>query len=141
MGNLKTIKDPFDKITTYDYYSNGLLQSITTPDDDNIGAGITVYTYYPDGMLQTVTDAVYNNTTTFGYDDFDHLRTITDAALKTTTIYCDAAGNVTGVIDPLCLKDISYITSVKEQGVRESRSLGHNLMIVTLKGNYSFFKS
>lgn len=100
-GNLINMEDPFGETTTYDYYSNGLLQSITTPDGTDIGSGITVCAYYQDGLLHTVTDAVYNTTTTYGYDDYGFLHTITDAANKTTTINHDAAGNITGVTDPL----------------------------------------
>jgi RHS repeat-associated protein len=94
-GLLTSITDPNQKTTTYGY-TNGDLTSITTP----LGEKATM-TYDSSGRMKTQVDARGNvpgadpsqYTTTFTYDDSDHLLTKTDPLNHPITYTYDPVGN------------------------------------------------
>lgn len=92
-NQLKTVKDPLNHTTTYDYNSSGALISITDPLTHPT-------TFVPDasGLPTQIKDAL-NNATTYGYLAGD-LVSITDPLGSTTSRFVDNAGRVAALTDP-----------------------------------------
>jgi RHS repeat-associated protein len=91
---------PEEQTTTYDYYADNLLKSVT----DSLGRTST-FDYDRNGNTTRVTrldgtpDAV---TTTFAYNGtFNQLSSMTDPLNHTSTFAYDALGNLTTATDPL----------------------------------------
>ena len=96
LNNLKTVKDPLDRVTTYNYDNNENLESILdaegnttarvyderdllfTVTDANTPAGVTTYDYDANGNLKKITDA-NGNPTDYAFDLFDRMFTQTYA--------------------------------------------------------------
>jgi RHS repeat-associated protein len=95
VGNVTSVEDPNDNITTYVYNSrNELIEEIEP-------LSVTVsYTYDASGNQQTVTDALGHTTTTL-YDALNRAATMISAVSGTTTITYDAAGRETSLTDPV----------------------------------------
>ncbi|MBI4744359.1 MAG: hypothetical protein HY776_06030 [Actinobacteria bacterium] len=92
-NNLLWTKDPLNNQTTYNYDATGkFLQSIASP------IGTTTFDYYTDGLLKTLTDANSHNTS-FGYNTYGNLTSIQDALLKTTSFEYDPVVRMTASID------------------------------------------
>lgn len=93
-GELLTIKDPLNNVTTLTYYPTGLINTIT-----DAQSNVTTYAYDPHGNRTSVKDA-NNQTTTFAYDAGDRLKTITyPGSTGTTTFGYDYRGRRTSVTD------------------------------------------
>ncbi len=95
IGNVKTLKDYFGGITTYDYNDMNLLQSV------NYGNKTFTYDYYSDGAIKTISYPIGNYKTEFTYDEGNHIKSLTNK--KNTTVEksfnydYDTAGNLTQI--------------------------------------------
>lgn len=100
-GLLTSTTDPNGRTTTYGY-TNGNLTSVVLPLGEKTtmtydGSGRMITRVDPRGNVTGADPAQY--TTTFGYDNADHLRTTTDPLNHTTTSVYDAAGNLQSIQD------------------------------------------
>ncbi|WP_159399830.1 DUF6531 domain-containing protein [Streptomyces alboflavus] len=85
--------DAAEYTTTYEYFPNGRLKSVTDPKKNT-----TSFTYDDNGNTKTVTDAK-NRVTKYGYNAANQLETVTNPdGTKTTTGY-DTRGNATSEVD------------------------------------------
>ena len=123
---IKTIKDPLQRVTTYDYDNDGNIITITYPEVDSQIPEVT-FTYNQYGQLETKTDpngvitkfeyysatgylhktitdfgdiTHFNNTTEFTYDNRGNILTVTDALGNVTTMEYDALNRLTKTISP-----------------------------------------
>jgi len=93
-NQIKTIKDPRNNTTTFNYNSTGDLTSIV----DALSHQTTM-AYNALGLQTSITDAL-NNTVSFDYDPATmNLVGTTDQLLQDTIFTLDAAGNVTSMTD------------------------------------------
>ncbi len=97
-NNLVSFTDATGAVTSYEYFSNGLLQTQTNPATE-AGTG-TVSRTYTNGLPHTVTNPA-GLTTTYAYDSAGRVTGATDSAGKTTNYTYDAAGNLLSITDPL----------------------------------------
>ncbi|MEW5991347.1 MAG: DUF6531 domain-containing protein [Chloroflexota bacterium] len=101
-GLLVSVVDPRTKATTFGYDVDANRNQITTP----LG-NVTTMTHDPAGRMVTLVEPRGNvgganpadYTTTFAYDEADHLRTTTTPLGHVTTIDYDPAGNRTALTD------------------------------------------
>jgi len=87
-GNLTTITDPLQHVTTNSYDALNRLKQVTDP-----GLGLTQYGYNALDQLTAVTDQ-RNNATTYSVDALDNLNQQTSPDTGTSVNTYDAAGNV-----------------------------------------------
>jgi RHS repeat-associated protein len=115
-GNLLSVRDPLNEVTTFTWLSSGLLETVTDPLhntttfqwdgnrrlQDTIDAlnQRTTFSYDNAGNMQTFKDAL-NRVTTFTYDGMRRLLTMTDANGGVTSYAYNALGEVTSATDPL----------------------------------------
>ena len=69
------------------YYANGQIHTVTNAKNE-----VTTYAYDSNGYLQSITGPVSGAVTLFGYDAFGRLRTTTDSEGYAITIDYDAIG-------------------------------------------------
>lgn len=107
LGLVETVTDPNENVTSYTYYSNGLIEDIVSAESTSDEA-TTHYAYDSRDRLYTVTDG-NGHTTTFAYDKLDQLTQRTDPDPDGTgttytspvwNYFYDADGNRTFVTDP-----------------------------------------
>ncbi len=79
--------------TAYTYYSNGLVETSTDPDDHTIS-----YTYDQNGNLASITDGL-GNSVTFTYDSAGRMTSKTDQMGNKTTFAYDNNDNLASVCD------------------------------------------
>lgn len=95
-GTLATHTDARGHLTSYGYFPNGNLQSVTPP----APLGQRSYTYDSLSRIATETDGK-GQTTTYGYDALDRLISTVGPGLAVPVTYgYDANGNHTGIGDP-----------------------------------------
>jgi RHS repeat-associated protein len=98
-GNLKSVTDPLNHVTTNDYDELNRLKKVTEPQvTGQVTAGSVAYGYDPQDNLTSVTDQ-RNLTTTYGYSGFNELRRLTSPDTGATGYTYDAAGNVKTMTD------------------------------------------
>lgn len=103
-----TVANTSGQTTTYTYRSNGDIETVVTPERDNLSVAerTTTYEYYPDdaplgaGRLQRVTGPLPGATTSFTYDDLGRVRTVTDSDGYTVTADYDAMDRPTKTTYP-----------------------------------------
>jgi RHS repeat-associated protein len=101
--------DGSSQVTTYTYYSSGLLHTTTDPVGQTSGKS-SVLTYDANGYLATATDAA-NDAVTTNYDAGGRLLKSWDARGKLTTYAYDNDDRKTSVTDPLS-HSVSYTYSL-----------------------------
>jgi RHS repeat-associated protein len=100
-GEVLTMTDALGNVTTNTYDATGNLLSVTTPPPGGGPSGsVTTFTYYTNGLLKTITDPL-NNVTTIVYFPTGLIQTIKDAQNNVTTYAYDTHGNRTSVTDAL----------------------------------------
>jgi YD repeat-containing protein len=120
---------------TYDGF--GRLQSRTTPEQ-----GATTYSYFPDDTLQTVTDA-RTATTTFGYNNRHLVTSITYgvpasvAATSNVSFEYDAAGNRTRMVYNNTQGQVTYGYDTLSRLTSETRYFGELGASYTLNYQYN----
>jgi RHS repeat-associated protein len=98
-GNLKSVTDPLNHVTTNDYDELNRLKKVTEPQvTGQASAGSISYGYDPQDNLTSVTDQ-RSFTTTYGYSGFDELRRLTSPDTGITNYTYDAVGNVKTMLD------------------------------------------
>jgi len=122
------------QIRSFGFDGYGRLQSRTTPEQ-----GTTSYSYFANDRLQTVTDA-RNATTTFGYNNRRLVTSISYgvpsgvAATPNATLGYDSAGNRTSMTDGL--GSVSYVYNTISQLTSETRTFA-GLGAYTLNYDYN----
>lgn len=97
---LQSVTDPLGRVTSFDYDGNGNRTRITTL-DGTPDAVTTTATYEPQfNHLASVTDPL-QHTSSFAYDTFGNLASAIDPLTHQTTFTYSDAGQVTSVTDPL----------------------------------------
>ncbi len=125
LNNLKTLKDPLGRITTYNYDANENLASIQDANgnttayeyderdllfrmtDANAPPGVTQYDYDGNGNLKQITDA-NANPTAYAFDGFDRLITMTYADSTSEQYAYDKNSNLTRRTTPSA-RPIDYV--------------------------------
>jgi RHS repeat-associated protein len=103
-GNVLTVTDELNHVTTYTYDSNQNMLSMSV--QANSGAATTTYTYNSFGEPLTITDAL-GNTTTFTYDAHGNLLSVIapapngNTAASVTQFAYNSLGELTQITDPL----------------------------------------
>ncbi|PKN64251.1 MAG: hypothetical protein CVU57_15220, partial [Deltaproteobacteria bacterium HGW-Deltaproteobacteria-15] len=93
VGNLQTVRDPFERLTQYEHDVLSRLQSVIQPGDV-----VTSYAYDRLDNLIRVTDAE-NHPTTYTYDDLGRLLSTLSPDTNLTAYTYDAAGNLLSKTD------------------------------------------
>ncbi len=93
--NLKTVTDPLNHSTTFDYDTAGNTVKITDANNK-----ITICTYDLMNRVKTVTDAD-SKVTSYAYDNMGNLISITDANNHTTTFDYDEQNQLVKTTNPL----------------------------------------
>ncbi len=108
LGELLSVEDPNEALTSYSYNGLGQQVSTTAPDPttlDGTGGPVTTYTFDTlGGILNTVapqpsSSTTVDTTTTDAYDGFHRLASVADASGTTSYGYSDA-GDQTSETDP-----------------------------------------
>jgi RHS repeat-associated protein len=115
-GNLLSVRDPLNEVTTFTWLSSGLLETVTDPLhntttfqwdgnrrlQDTIDAlnQRSTFSYDSAGNVQTLKDSL-NRVTTFTHDGMRRLLTMTDANGGVSSYAYNALGEVTSATDPL----------------------------------------
>jgi RHS repeat-associated protein len=97
-GLTKSVTDPRNNTTTYEYDSSGYLYKITDP----LGK-ITQFTHDAGGRLTNKIDAD-GVSVSYTYDSMNRVKTVTDHQGRVTTYNYDANGNRTSIVDPRNIK-------------------------------------
>jgi YD repeat-containing protein len=92
-GQLTTITDMNNQVTTLAYNTSGLLSTITDPDSR------TATLTYTGSQLASITDPA-NDVWQYGYDSANDLTTLTDPNSHTTTFTYNSADRVSSVTQP-----------------------------------------
>ncbi len=93
-NQIKTLTDPMNNVTNFNYDLNGNLTSVVDP----LGNQTTI-AYNSFGQQTGVTDAL-GNTVTYQYDSIKYnIEGITDQLLNQTTFTLDTSGNITTMTD------------------------------------------
>ncbi len=98
-GQVLTVKDPLNHVTTNTYDGNGNLKTVTTPaPDGQTAASLTQFNYDNKGELTQITDPL-NHVTTITYTTAGLIQTITDHQQHVTTYEYNARGDRTAIVD------------------------------------------
>ena len=117
MTKLISIRTSEGGKTAFDYYTNGLLKTVTDPNGhimsyyydvnwnlteilDNAFGKHVDYTYDSAGKMTTKKDQL-SNVTSYAYDENDNMIKITDAMNGTATFSFDMNNRLVGVTDPM----------------------------------------
>ncbi|MHB8157220.1 MAG: RHS repeat-associated core domain-containing protein, partial [Desulfocucumaceae bacterium] len=125
-NNLLSITDPMNKTTFFTYDTNSLLLSANRPD-----LGTTTYNYQ-NGLLKTVTDPE-NSTISYSYDGVGRVTGITNSAGKTTQFAYDNTGNLLSATNPLS-NSVSYTYDSKGNMLTKTDAKG-KITRYTYNGN------
>ncbi|MEK8031550.1 RHS repeat-associated core domain-containing protein, partial [Ideonella sp. DXS29W] len=107
----RTYTDANKHKTTFDYYADGKLKSVT----DGLNHVIAKFTYDPDtGRLKTVTDAL-NKATSYNYDGGD-LSSVVDPLNGTIRLGYDNVGRMWSISDPM--SNTTYLEWTALNGLR-----------------------
>lgn len=93
-GRLLEMIDPNGLTTSMTYYPRGWVKSVSVSTSD-AGVSTTSYQYFANGLLKSVTQPD-TTTVSFDYDDAQRLISATDAAGNSVTYSLDASGNRVG---------------------------------------------
>jgi RHS repeat-associated protein len=118
-GDLTTVTDPLGNTTSYGYDSSGRRTSEITPRGNSPGANPTDYTttyaYFDNNQVQSVTDPL-GHATTYTYDNVGNQLTSTDANSHTTTYTYNATNQVASVQPPdLTIPATTYAYDVNDR--------------------------
>ena len=116
-GNLIEKEDALGNSTTYTYYPNGLLKTVTDANSHTAS-----YEYDAYGYKFKITDAKLNETT-FDYDIAGQLLSKTDARGNTTTYEYDEMDNLIKVTDAQG-SETSYVYDSMNRKISETKALG-----------------
>jgi YD repeat-containing protein len=98
VGNLLTVTDPLDNVTTFAYDALYRLTTLTEADPDGGGSltsPVTTYAYDAVGNRTSLTDPL-DRTTEFEYDDLNRLISITDCCAALQNRHRRSASKPTG---------------------------------------------
>jgi RHS repeat-associated protein len=97
-GLVKSVTDPRNNTTNYEYDPKGYLSKITDP----LGKE-TQFIHDAGGRLTNKTDAD-GVSVSYTYDSMNRVKTVTDHQGRVTTYNYDANGNLTSIVDPRNIK-------------------------------------
>ncbi|HTT76557.1 MAG TPA: RHS repeat-associated core domain-containing protein [Candidatus Binataceae bacterium] len=105
LGNPVSVTDPLSRTWSADYYSDGLIETISDPDaatnSPPYNVPLATFAYNGTDDLQSVkTRAADNETTTFGYDAVGRLLNITSPLGETASVAYDDKDDVLSATDP-----------------------------------------
>ncbi|MEZ5003939.1 MAG: RHS repeat-associated core domain-containing protein [Chitinophagales bacterium] len=118
-GLIRTMKDPENNTTTFNYNNFGDLTSIVAP------AGTTTFTYDNMGRRTSITDA-NGHVTSFTYDNYNNILSITDDLSQVLSFEYDPNGNTTKTIDKKG-EETTYVYDAKDR--LTSRQLPLNITL------------
>ncbi len=115
-----TITDASGQTTTNTYNAQGQVATITTPPRAGIAENrTTTYDYDTNGYLQSVTGPATGSTTTYTYDGYGRVRTVADSEGHTTTTDYDALDRPTRVTYPDATYEQTVYNRLDAEGRRD----------------------